>query len=252
MFFCKDKLVVKYYLTRQEMGWSAAQDAACRIEELLQDKEYINIIFAAAPSQNDFLAALQECKIDWGRINAFHMDEYIGLPMDAPQRFGNYLKEHIFEKVPFRQVYYLGDASVPQEECMRYASLLETYPPHIVFLGIGENGHIAFNDPHVANFADPFLVKVVDLDLTCRQQQVNDGCFTTLSEVPTHAYTLTIPALLASSYMFCIVPSRLKARAVYNTLYGELDEACPASILRKKENTILYLDKDSAALLNLK
>jgi glucosamine-6-phosphate deaminase len=118
-------------------------------------------------------------------------------------------------------------------------------------LGIGENGHIAFNDPHVANFTDPALVKIVDLDVTCRQQQVNDGCFTSLPEVPEYAYTLTIPALTKADSIFCVVPSRIKAQAVYNTLNGEINESCPASILRTQENAILYLDNDSSTLLNL-
>lgn len=253
MIFIKDKLTVKVFPTRQEMGMAAAADVAVRIKELLSGKEFINIIFASAPSQDDFLRALvNDHKIEWERINAFHMDEYLGLDESAPQRFGIYLKERVFDKVTLRQVFYLGKGEKAEEEITRYTALLKDYPPDIIFLGIGENGHIAFNDPHVADFNDAELVKIVDLDIMCRQQQVNDGCFTALSEVPTHAFTLTIPALIAGSYMYCVVPSALKAEAVYNTLNGEIDESCPASILRTKEGAVLYLDMDSSKLLNLK
>lgn len=254
MVFQKDQLTVKIFPSRHEMGKAAAADVAGKIKEILQEKAYINIIFASAPSQNDFLSALLESDIEWNKINAFHMDEYIGLKADAPQGFGNFLKNRIFDKKPFKQVFYLGDFSSGkpnEEESNRYAALLKQYPPDIALLGIGENGHIAFNDPHVADFADPALVKIVDLDAACRQQQVNDGCFVSLEEVPTHAYTLTIPALTKAHFMFCIVPSRTKAQAVYNTLNGEINESCPASILRTKENAMLYLDSDSAALLNV-
>jgi len=254
MIFYKDKLTVKLFPTRKEMGEAAAADVAKKIGELLKDKEFINIIFASAPSQDDFLSALLKHDIPWDRIYGFHMDEYIGLDASAPQGFGNYLKDRIFNKVQLKEMFYLGDSEsgiLVEDEVHRYSTLLEKYPPDIVFLGIGENGHIAFNDPHVADFNDPELVKIVDLDQACRQQQVNDGCFSSLSEVPTHAYTLTIPALTGAGFMFCVVPSRTKAQAVFNTLYGEIDESCPASILRTKEDAILYLDKDSSTLLNI-
>ena len=249
MIYRKDKLTIKIFPTRSEMGKAAALEASSIIRDFLSYKKEINIIFAAAPSQDDFLSALSECNVMWERINAFHMDEYIGLDADAPQGFGNYLKHRFFEKVPLKQVHYLGnsqDSGSLEKEISRYADLLKQNPPDITFMGIGENGHIAFNDPHVANFADPDLVKVVDLDLACRQQQVNDGCFENLEQVPTHAYTLTIPALTMARYIFCIVPGARKAQAVYNTLLGEINESCPASILRTIHNTTLYLDSDSA------
>jgi 6-phosphogluconolactonase/Glucosamine-6-phosphate isomerase/deaminase len=247
----KDKLIIKTYPTREEMGKDAAFEAISVIRDFLSYKKEVNIIFAAAPSQDDFLTALSQYDAAWRLVNAFHMDEYIGLEADAPQRFGNYLKHSFFDKVPLKQVFYLGKDSDSQEkEVSRYTDLLIQYPPDIVFLGIGENGHIAFNDPHVANFADPDMVKVVDLDLACRQQQVNDGCFESLSQVPTHAYTLTIPALTKARYMFCIVPTERKAQAVYNTLYGDINESCPASILREQYNATLYLDAESAKLID--
>ncbi len=249
--FAKDKLVIKKFETREAMGIAACEEAAACLRELLDQKDEINAIFAAAPSQNEFLAALSTAEgIDWGRINAFHMDEYIGLEENAPQRFGNFLKEHIFSLVGFKTVNYInGGAADIEAECERYAGLLKSNPVDIVFLGIGENGHIAFNDPHVADFNDSKIIKSVELDLVCRQQQVNDGCFASLDKVPTHALSLTIPALISAAHMFCIVPAATKAQAVKATVEGEISETCPASILRNHAHATLYIDADSGALL---
>ena len=178
------------------------------------------------------------------------MDEYIGLSPDAPQGFGNFLKERLFDKVPFRNVYYIpNDATDHADAIAGYSRLLADKGVDIVCMGIGENGHIAFNDPHVADFADPLPMKVVELDPRCRRQQVNDGCFHTLAEVPERAFTLTIPVLMSAPCTFCIVPARTKAGAVYNTLYAPISEQNPSTILRRKENARLYLDADSASLL---
>ena len=244
-----DKLNVKVYQTREEMGKAAAEEAAAAIRAAIAAKGEINMIFAAAPSQSEFLAHLIADKsIDFTKINAFHMDEYIGLPADAPQGFGNFLRERLFERVPFKTVNTIDStAADPEAECRRYAALLQAHPCDIVCMGIGENGHIAFNDPHVADFGDKAAVKVVALDETCRQQQVNDGCFARLDDVPTHALTLTIPTLTAPEAVFCIVPAKTKANAVYAALRGGITEACPASILRRHANATLYCDADSAA-----
>ena len=244
-----DKLNVKVYQTREEMGRAAAEEAAAAIRAAIAAKGEINMIFAAAPSQNEFLAHLIADKsIDFTKINAFHMDEYIGLPADAPQGFGNFLRERLFDRVPFKTVNTIDStAADPEAECRRYAALLQAHPCDIVCMGIGENGHIAFNDPHVADFGDKAAVKVVALDETCRQQQVNDGCFARLDDVPTHALTLTIPTLTAPEAVFCSVPAKTKANAVYATLRGGITEACPASILRRHANAALYCDADSAA-----
>lgn len=247
----KDKLLCKIYPTRREMGAAAASEIHDKILELLEDKDELNMIFAAAPSQNEVLESLtQMTDIPWNRINAFHMDEYIGLSDDAPQKFGTFLNHAIFEKVPFRSVSLInsGAASI-EEECERYSALLREHPVDIVCLGIGENGHIAFNDPDVADFHDPALIKVVTLDDICRQQQVNDGCFAHIDEVPKTALSLTIPALTAGTYMFCVVPAATKANAVERTMNGPIDETCPASIMRTHENAILYCDADSGAAL---
>lgn len=249
--FQKDRLTVEIYESRTQMGEAAAKDIQAKITELLAQKEEINIIFAAAPSQNDVLKALVENKeIEWERVNAYHMDEYIGLHKDAPQGFGNFLKEHIFGLVPLKSVNYINIATTDSEaEADRYGRLLNDHPTDIVIMGIGENGHIAFNDPPVADFQDTKMVKPVKLDEICRQQQVNDGCFSSIDEVPTHAMTLTVPALVRAPYLFCIVPAPTKANAVYETLMGSIDEHCPASILRMHANAKLYLDQDSSKRL---
>lgn len=248
-----NKLKVRIYDTRMEMGKHAAKDVAERLRELLSEQESVNMIFAAAPSQNEFLAALSVAKdIDWEKVNAFHMDEYIGLDENAPQRFGQFLRERLFDKVPFREVFYInGSALHPSEECSRYSTLLEKYPADIVCMGIGENGHIAFNDPHVADFNDPLAVKVIKLSEASRHQQVHDECFASIDEVPSAAITLTIPALVRPNFVYCMVPGATKARAVYHTLHGEIGERCPSTILRKHSNATLYLDKDSASELKL-
>lgn len=249
--FTKEMLLVKVFPSREEMGKKAAEDVSQKINELLNQKPEINVIFAAAPSQNEFLKYLSEdTSIPWDKINAFHMDEYIGLDKNAPQAFGNFLKERLFGKVPLKSVHYLnGQAKDLFSECKRYATLLHNYPVDIVCLGIGENGHIAFNDPSVANFNDPETVKIVELEEKSRQQQVNDHCFDNIDSVPQKAFTITIPALLKANYMFCIVPSKLKAEAVCKTINDPVSEKCPATILRRKKGAILYLDKESASLL---
>jgi len=247
----KSTVSIKKYPTRQAMGEAAAVAVARQIRRLLNGQDVVNIIFAAAPSQNEFLAALLLQDIDWKRINAFHMDEYVGLPADAPQGFGNFLKHRLFGKAPLKAVYYLnGNAQDTTAECYRYTALLNEHPIDIVCLGIGENGHLAFNDPPVADFADTETVKVVTLDGICRQQQVNDGCFELLSEVPATALTLTIPALMKGGSLYCIAPSAAKAQAVYNTFYKALSPLYPSTILRTHRNVSVFLDEESARMLD--
>ena len=250
--FQKDHLEVLIFPDRRSMGSSAAADVATTMRTILSQKQELNIIFAAAPSQNEFLEALcAEKDIDWERVNAFHMDEYVGISADAPQGFGNFLKERIFDKLPFRTVNYMSNNLLkPEEECERYTALLLQHPVDIVCLGIGENGHVAFNDPHVAFFDDPVWVKIVDLDETCRIQQVNDGCFASLDQVPTHAITLTVPTLMSGRYLFSIVPTQRKAWAIYHTINDPVSENIPATCLRTHENSKLYIDVDSASMLS--
>lgn len=249
--FTADKLSVSIYESREEAGIAAARDISFEISELLGKKSEINIIFAAAPSQNEVLEALRNDKsINWSKINAYHMDEYIGLDASAPQGFGNFLKERLFSRVPLKSVNYIDvSAPDPDEEAERYGALIEKNRPDLIVMGIGENGHIAFNDPPVADFSDKKLAKAVKLDEICRKQQVNDGCFEKLSDVPTHAITLTVPVFLSSPSLFCVVPAKTKAEAVRKTIYGNIGEHCPATALRIHDDARLYLDPDSASLL---
>lgn len=248
--FTVDNLQVKIMPSRKAMGQVAAGEIVEAIKKLLEKKKQINMIFAAAPSQNEVLQALVESNVPWDRVNAFHMDEYIGLPATAPQGFGNFLVSHIFGRVPFKSVNLIDcDCEDPQTECGRYAALLEKYPADLVVMGIGENGHIAFNDPWVADFQDSERVKIVQLDQVCRQQQVNDGCFADISQVPQQAITLTCPVFRDAPMLFCIVPAATKAKAVARTLGGQINEECPATVLRRHPRAVLYLDPDSAALL---
>ncbi len=244
--FKVDQLEVAVYPDRREMGKQAGKEIEAKILELLEQKAELRMIFAAAPSQNEVLAYLRQSeRIPWEKVTAFHMDEYIGLDEDAPQRFANFLKEHLFDQVNFKAVHLIHGDEDPQAECERYAALLAEKPIDIVCLGIGENGHIAFNDPPVADFADPASVKVVELDHACRQQQVNDGCFASLDEVPRQAITLTIPTLMGGEHLFCVVPGPTKMEAVQATLEAEISTNCPATVLRKHAHCKLYLDHAS-------
>jgi glucosamine-6-phosphate deaminase len=180
------------------------------------------------------------------------MDEYLGLPAGAPQLFGSYLKEHLFSMVPFGSVHLMnGQAADPKEECARYAALLEEEPIDLVCMGIGENGHVAFNDPPVADFDDRAVVKVVRLDEACRQQQVNDGCFPSLDLVPLLALTMTVPALISAACLSAAVPGPAKAEAVRQTIEGPIATSCPASILRTHACASLFLDTLSASRLKV-
>ncbi|GAB3035220.1 glucosamine-6-phosphate deaminase [Spirosoma pulveris] len=239
-----DALRVNVYPTRQEMGASAGQAVVEKINALLTGKPTIRIIFAAAPSQNELLAYLAESTdIDWSRIDVFHMDEYVGLSENAPQRFGMFLREHLFDRVKPRTVNLIDSRA--DNAAQTYTKRLTEAPIDIICLGIGENGHIAFNDPPVADFADSAVIKRVQLDDICRQQQVNDGCFPTLDDVPHEALTLTVPTLMAGESLFCVVPGPTKRDAVYQMLTGPIATACPASILRTHPNCTLYVDEAS-------
>lgn len=241
-----ERLHVEVYSTRTDMGNAAAHDVVKKMKELLAEKERICMIFAAAPSQNEFLAGLTHADgIDWSRVTVFHMDEYIGLPEDDPRRFSRFLADRLFDIVRPGEVNLINTSKGLETECKRYGELLRAEPIDIVCLGIGENGHVAFNDPWVADFNDPKTVKIVQLDEACRNQQVHDGCFPDLEAVPTHAITLTIPILMAGAYLYCIVPGKTKQNAVKRTLYGRITPECPASVLRRHPNCTLYLDKDS-------
>ncbi len=252
--FQVDQLQVKIFEDRSRAGRAAAQKIAQAIQERAAGSRAVSCVFAAAPSQNEFLAALVAApNIDWSRVHCFHMDEYLGLDASHPASFRRYLQEHLFGLVglgPSQLTLIRGEETdQPLRTCLEYENELRKSPPAIVCAGIGENGHLAFNDPPVADFKDPVLVKVVQLDVLCRRQQVNDGCFGKLEEVPTHALTLTIPALVTAPVVSVVVPGERKAEAVLTALKGPIAQSCPASVLRKSPGATLFLDRASASLL---
>ena len=249
--FQRDKLRVEIYRNRSLLGRAAAIAAAGEIRSLLARKGNLSIVFASAPSQTEFLAELSSAEgILWSRVTAFHLDEYVGLPDDAPQNFGNFLRLRIFQIVNPGMVHYInGNAPNLEEECRRYSDLLKQHPLDVACIGIGENGHIAFNDPPFVDFDDPSLIKIVQPDLTSRIQQVHDGCFDALEKVPVSALSLTIPAVMSAKAIFCMVPAPTKAAAVKKTLEWPITTDCPASVLRRHQRATLFLDMDSAGLL---
>jgi glucosamine-6-phosphate deaminase len=231
------------------MAADAASLARQHLCNALNERGSASVIFACATSQVEFLAALVALTaIDWSRITVFHMDEYLGIGADHPASFRRFLREHLIGPVQPGCVHYLeGDALEPMAEAMRYADLLQERPIDLCCLGVGENGHIAFNDPAVANFNDPLQVKIVKLDDVSRLQQVGEGCFPKLETVPQYALTLTIPALCATRQMLCVVPEHRKARAIRMALCEPVSPACPASFLRRQSHATLCLDTDAAS-----
>ncbi|HEX5235813.1 MAG TPA: glucosamine-6-phosphate deaminase [Silvibacterium sp.] len=231
------------------MGRKAAADIAAEVRRRLAAQSKVRMIFAAAPSQAEMLASLiEQPKIDWSRMIAFHMDEYLGLPPDAPQRFGLWLRRAIFDRLPFAAVHLIEPGDDPSDSdvaAKQYAAKLAEAPIDIVCLGIGVNGHLAFNDPP-ADLNDPSAVKIVQLDEICRKQQVDDGGFRRIEDVPLYAITLTVPRLLAAGRLFCCVPGRSKREAVRRTLFDPIGPDCPATALRLHPNCAIYLDRESA------
>ncbi|OKJ27997.1 glucosamine-6-phosphate deaminase [Streptomyces sp. CB01580] len=244
---------LKVFPDRQALGETAAAEIAHRLRLILAEQHHARMIFAAAPSQTETLAALiRQPDIDWNRVTAFHMDEYLDLRPEAPERFGNWLRTALFDRLPFAAVHYIDTtgAETPQASADRYAELLLEDPIDIVCLGIGVNGHLAFNDPPVADFADPQAVKPVSLDQACREQQVADGCFPALADVPATAITVTIPTLMNAAHLFCMVPGALKADAVRATVQEPLTIQWPSTILRTHPSCTIYTDVHAAALLD--
>lgn len=233
--------------TRAELGRTAAHDIAAALREGLRRQHRLRLILAAAPSQADMLTELRaESGVDWERVTAFQMDEYIGLSKSAPQRFANWLQDQFVRHIPLGRFEAIDPSADPEAACIAYAALLAKAPIDVVLLGIGTNGHLAFNDPP-ADLHDPLAVKVVTLDEVCRQQQVLDGCFRTLEEVPQQAITLTIPTLLSGERLFCCVPGLHKRAAVQATLESPISGECPATALRLHPRCTLYLDAESNA-----
>lgn len=249
MFTAKfDLLNVRVHADRAAMGAAAAVEAGEIITRTIAEKGSARVVFACAPSQSEMLAVLRGRAIEWPRVTAFHMDEYVGVAAEHPASFRRYLREHLLRHVHVREFHGIrGEAPDARAECARYAGLLQAAPIDLVCLGIGENGHLAFNDPPVADFSDPAAVKLVELDEPCRRQQVNDGCFSGLDAVPRHALTLTIPMLLAARALVVTVPGPRKAAAVRAALLAPVATSCPASILRTHRSAWLHLDREAAA-----
>lgn len=249
-----EALPVSVYQSNAEVGLAAAAEAAAFLQQTLQERGHANIILATGNSQLTFLEALRTAPgIDWSKVYVFHMDEYINLQPGHPASFPVFLKRHFLDYLqPAAGAFFPvpGQQADPEkvQGCQEYEDLLRAHPADLCALGIGENGHLAFNDPPYANFNDPVWVKVIKLSEASRRQQTGEGHFPTLESVPTHAITLTIPALLAARKMLAIVPEGRKAPAVQQSLLGPIDENCPASILRQAAHAHLYLDSDSAAL----
>lgn len=245
-FQTSDGLSVEVHADRAAIGRAAGDAAAAAIRTVLDRRAQARVVFAAAPSQSEMLDALVAASgVDWRRVTAFHMDEYVGLAPDAPQRFAIWLDRQLFSRVPFGRIERLRPDPDAAAECARYAGLLNAEPIDLVCLGIGVNGHIAFNDPPVADFFDPLDVKQVELDDICRQQQVDDGAFARFDDVPRTAVTLTVPRLMRAARLVCTVPGPAKRAAVRAALHGPLSTACPASILRAHPHCTLFLDAGS-------
>lgn len=243
---------VEVYPSKEALGVAAAREAAQICREILQQKETANLSFATGASQFQFVEALREQEIPWNRVVGLHLDEYLGISSDHPASFRRWLKERVVEPLnPGAFHFITGDADDIDAEIQRYTALLKEHPIDLGFVGIGENGHIAFNDPPVADFADPHPVKVVELDEACRNQQLGEGWFPTFDDVPTHAVTLTVPAIMNFKRIISVVPDQRKAEAVRAALLGPVETACPASILRNHPHLTMYLDTESASLLGI-
>ncbi|MEW5717420.1 MAG: 6-phosphogluconolactonase [Chloroflexota bacterium] len=243
-----DELLVTVFSTAAELGKAAAAEAAEVIQRAARERGEANIILATGNSQLAFLTALRQARhVDWSKVNVFHMDEYIGIDVNHPASFPNFLRQHLLNHIAVNAFYPVSSqVGCVEETCAEYARWLREHPADLCACGYGENGHLAFNDPPFAEFKDPVWVKVVRLDEMSRRQQVGEGHFRALSEVPTHAITLTIPALLAAKRVLCIVPEARKAEAVYRALRMPISEDCPGSILRQTPHAHLFLDRDSA------
>lgn len=249
-----DRPITQIHAHRRDAGAAAARLVHEEVVACVKKRGHCRIIFACAPSQDDYYAALVELARKapdvWERVNAFHMDDYVGLTAAHEQSFRHYLAEHFLKHIKVASFEPLrGEAPDPAAEALRYGALLEAAPIDIISMGIGENGHIAFNDPPVADFNDKNSVKMVEMDQVCRQQQVNDGCFPTIADVPKHAFSITLPVFARAGLLACTVPTTRKAAAVRGTLLDPIGTACPATLLRCHPRAHLFLDAAAASLL---
>lgn len=239
-----EELNVDVSVTAQEAGEKAGRAVEAKLVELQSKQEEVRVIFAAAPSQDHMLSYLAKSKqIDWSKIVAFNMDEYIGLNRDADQLFSKYLENRLFSKITPKAKFFIDPSAIVDDELLRISKLIHEKPIDLVCLGIGQNGHIAFNDPPVADFDDSYLIKKVELDEVCRMQQVVDKCFDTINSVPTHALTLTIPTIMNANSLFCVVVGAHKREAVMHTLSSAISTAWPSTILRKHKDCWFFFDQ---------
>ena len=246
-----EQLSVEVYKDETALGHAAAQAAVTTLQEAMAARGEANLILATGNSQLTFFEALrEEGTLEWARVRLFHMDEYLGVTAEHPASFRRFMREKLLDFVtPMSFHGVAGDADDPETEARKYTELLQAHPADLCCLGFGENGHLAFNDPPYADFEDSAWVKTVELDAVSRRQQVGEGHFPTLDDVPTRALTLTVPALLAARRVLAVVPEERKARAVKEALMGPVTPNLPASILRRVSHARLFLDRDSAALL---
>jgi glucosamine-6-phosphate deaminase len=247
-----DEMRVIVHRDTPTLARAAADEAAARIREAVAARGVANVMFATGNSQIAFIDTLVGATVDvpWSQVVVFHMDEYVGIGADHPASFRRWIAERISQKVSPRAAHYIDGTAEPEHECARYTDLLVQNPIDLCCLGIGENGHLAFNDPPVADFEDPTDVKVVALDEACRRQQVGEGHFRDVGSVPTHAITVTVSALLRAGRVLAVVPEKRKAAPVHEALSGPVSTYCPASILRTQAQVTLHLDLESASELN--
>src|SRR5690242_9213734 len=249
--FRNENARVGVYRSAAMAGRAAAIQAGRLIRSAIAEQGRARVIAATGNSQITVADALVEQDIDWKAVELFHMDEYAGIKPDHPSSFRYWIKTRLEEKTHPRVAHYLeGDAPDLEAEMKRYSELLKAAPIDLAFVGFGENGHIAFNDPPVADFNDPAMVKRITLDEACRRQQAGEGHFKDVASVPLHAVTITCTGLFRANAWVCSVPEARKAEAVRNALEGPISEQCPASLVRRHPNAHVYLDQESSSLLS--
>ncbi|WP_445635290.1 Glucosamine-6-phosphate deaminase [Nostoc sp. DSM 114161] len=250
-FFRVDDLLVQIYNSEAEMAFSVAEITQQYLQQILNEQDTAAILLATGNSQLKFLDGLIKLGgVDWSRITLLHLDEYLGISANHSASFRRYMRERVEKRVAPKEFHYIeGDTLQPVAECDRYTKLLQAQPIDLCCLGVGENGHLAFNDPAVANFQDPYSVKLVKLDKVNRQQQVNTGHFPNIETVPQYAFTVTLPTICSAKKIICLAPETRKANVVKQMLQGAITTECPASILRQQPQATLFLDVNSATLL---
>jgi len=234
--------------TKEDLGKAAAVKGAEQIRKAIQKNGFANIIVATGASQFEMLNELIKTNVDWSRVTAFHLDEYIGIPETHPASFRKYLKERFVDLISLKEFHYIDGEADPSEECSRVGALISQHPIDVAFIGIGENAHLAFNDPPAdLETEEPFIV--VNLDLDCRNQQYGEGWFPSIEDVPETAISMSIQQILKSGSIICSVPDERKANAVKNALENGVSPQIPASILKTHNQAYLFLDKGSSSLL---